>query len=74
MTTLTRIEQPAAMTKEASLSAKIATISAKVAAIPVEERFALAVKLAHESDEQPTDDQSIEFAKLFFGPDIVINM
>jgi hypothetical protein len=53
--------------------AKEAAIAAKVAAIPVEERFDLAMKLALECGDNPTEDQSIEFAKLFFGPDIIIS-
>jgi hypothetical protein len=52
--------------------AKEAAISAKVAAIPREERFDRAIKLALECGNNPTDDQSLEFAKLFFGPDIKI--
>ena len=51
---------------------KEAAISAEVAAIPIEERFDRAMKLALECGDKPTDDQSLEFAKLFFGPDVVI--
>jgi hypothetical protein len=51
---------------------KEAAISAKVAAIPIEERFDRAMKLALECGDKPTDDQSLEFAKLFFGPDVII--
>ena len=53
--------------------AKEAAISAKVAAIPREERFDRAMKLALECGNNPTEDQSLEFAKLFFGPDIIVN-
>jgi hypothetical protein len=52
--------------------AKEAAISAKVAAIPREERFDRAMKLALECGGNPTEDQSLEFAKLFFGPDVII--
>jgi hypothetical protein len=31
------------------------------------------MKLALECGDNPTEDQSIEFAKLFFGPDIIIS-
>jgi hypothetical protein len=53
--------------------AKEAAISAKVAAIPREERFDRAMKLALEYGNNPTKDQSLEFAKLLFGPDIIVN-
>jgi hypothetical protein len=62
------------MTKKAAVSAKVAAITAKVAAIPVEERLHRAVVFAQEGPDQPTDEQTIEFAKLFFGPDIIVNM
>ncbi len=52
--------------------AKEAAISAKVAAIPREERFDRAMKLALECGGNPTEDQSLEFAKLFFGPNTII--
>lgn len=60
--------------KGAAEVAKEAAISAKVAAIPENERFDRAVELALASGDNFTDDQSIEFAKLFFGPDIIVNM
>jgi len=53
--------------------AKEAAISAKVAAIPREERFDRAMKLALEYGNNPTKDQSLEFAKLLFGPNIIVN-
>lgn len=59
--------------KEPSEVAKEAAISAKVAAIPLEERFDRAIKLALECGDNPTEDQSLEFAKLFFGPDVIIS-
>lgn len=63
------------MTKKPAVSAKVAAISAKVAAIPIEERLHRAVELAQSSvGDEPTDEETIEFAKLFFGPDIIVNM
>ena len=59
--------------KSAEEVAKEAAISAKVAAIPREERFDRAMKLALECGNNPTKDQSLEFAKLLFGPDIIVN-
>lgn len=58
--------------KQLAAMANEAAISAKVAAIPVEERFARAMNLALEHGDNFTEDQSIEFAKLCFGPDIII--
>jgi hypothetical protein len=61
------IEQPAA-------EVKYAAIAAKVAALPREERYRLAVELALECGDNFTDEQSFEFGKLCFGPDINITM
>jgi hypothetical protein len=70
----TALQGPEATAKGSSeLAAKESAISAKVAAIPVEERFDRAIKLALECGDNPTEDQSLEFAKLFFGPDVIIS-
>jgi hypothetical protein len=69
----TALQGPEATAKGSSeLAAKKAAISAKVAAIPLEERFDRAMKLALEYGDNFTEDKSIEFAKLLFGPDIII--
>jgi hypothetical protein len=59
------------MTKTAAMS-KEATLSAKVAAIPPAERFDRAVNLAFACGDNPTDDQVLEFSKLFFGPNVKV--
>jgi hypothetical protein len=51
---------------------KEATLSAKVAAIPPAERFDRAVNLAFACGDNPTDDQVLEFSKLFFGPNVKV--
>jgi hypothetical protein len=45
-----------------------AKLTDKVSAIPSEERFELAMNLALEHGDNPTDEQVLEFTKLFFGP------
>jgi hypothetical protein len=47
-----------------------AVLTAKVAAIPSDERFDRAMRLALEHGDHPTDEQVIAFSKLFFGPNV----
>ncbi len=47
-----------------SAEAKFAAIAAKVGTLPREERYRLAVELALECGDNPTDEQVFEFSKL----------